>query len=383
MILTAIAAVPLCIWTYLLLGRGGFWRMRKHLLPPLDHTQEPDPTVVAIVPARDEADVIARSVSSLVRERMVRHIVLVDDGSTDGTAAQASNIETNKLTILSAGPREPGWTGKLWALSRGIQHAQNFEPDYFLLTDADIEHGGGAIGQLVRLARARNLDLASYMVLLHCETVAERALIPAFVFFFLKLYPPNWTASRSHQTAGAAGGCILIRPHTLERIGGLQAISQQIIDDCALARAVKLSGGRVWLGLTQETHSIRPYGGFTAIGRMISRTAFNQLNHSALLLAGTLGGLFATYLLPPILAIGARRTPRSLGAAAWLLMSAAYFSTVRFYRRNPLWIFALPGIAAFYAGATVHSALLYWRGAGGEWKGRIQDVRIGPAHPGV
>jgi hopene-associated glycosyltransferase HpnB len=188
------------------------------------------------------------------------------------------------------------------------------------------------------------------------------------------LYPPAWILSSKRKTAGAAGGCILIRPEALRRIGGISAIRNQVIDDCALARAVKRKGGRVWLGLTRSTVSIRSYGSFAEIGRMIARTAFNQLQHSPLLLVGTVLGLFFTYLLPPILVL--TRQPRlvSVGGAAWLLMSASYLPMVRFYKRSPLWSMALPGIALFYTGATVYSAFRYWRKRGGEWKGRIQDV---------
>ena len=214
------------------------------------------------------------------------------------------------------------------------------------------------------------------MVKLACGTTAEKALIPAFVFFFLKLYPPKWIGSERHKTAGAAGGCVLIRPEALRAIGGIAAIRKEVIDDCALARAVKRGGGRIWMGLTSETRSIRSYGGLGEIGRMISRTAFNQLHHSTVLLAGAVIGLFFTYLLPPLLLLSGAPPAMILGAAAWLLMSAAYWPMVRFYKRSPLWSFALPLIALFYMGATLHSAVQYWRGQGGAWKGRAQDLRV-------
>lgn len=277
--------------------------------------------------------------------------------------------------MLHGKPLPPGWTGKLWALEQGIEHALLLDPDYLLLTDADIEHDAASVTELVRIAEQRRLDLASYMVKLHCTTIAERALIPAFVFFFLKLYPPQWTASEKFKTAGAAGGCILIRSEALARIGGIAAIRNELIDDCALAGAVKRSGGRVWLGLTRETHSLRAYGGFGEIGRMVSRTAFSQLRHSTLLLIAAIAGLFVTYLLPPLLLLSGKPLPMILGGAAWLLMSAVYLPMVRFYNRSPLWSLALPLITLFYMGATLHSAVQYWRCRGGEWKGRAQDVR--------
>ncbi len=370
MLLTAIAAIPLLIWVYLVAGRGGFWRVSKHLASNGPETSSK--RVVAVVPARNEADVIARSLSSLLRQGI--HVVLVDDGSVDGTAEIARAVPGN-LTILQAKPLAPGWTGKLWALSQGVAYAETLAPDYLLFTDADISHGPESLAELVSIAEARHCDLASYMVKLACATTAEKALIPAFVYFFLQLYPPAWIDSDRFQTAGAAGGCILIRPEALQRIGGLAAIRNEVIDDCALARAVKRSGGRIWLGLTSSTQSLRSYGTFAEIGRMISRNAFNQLHHSALLLAGTLVALFFTYLLPPLLLFTRQTLPVVLGATAWLLMSISYLPMVRFYRRSILWSFSLPLIALFYMGATVHSAVQYWRGRGGEWKGRVQDVR--------
>jgi|SRR5579875_1113795 len=366
--LIALAALPVGIWMYLLLGRGGFWRIAAERAEPA-----PPRRVIAIIPARNEAAVIARALGSLSPQ--VAQIVLVDDGSTDGTADVARTFGAN-VTVLDGKPLASGWTGKLWALAQGVEYAQPLAPDFLLFTDADIEHGPKSVAELVGVAEARQLDVASYMVKLASITAAEKTLIPAFVFFFLKLYPPAWTASSRSATAGAAGGCILIRPAALRGIGGLAAIRHEVIDDCALARAVKRNGGRIWMGLTRETCSIRSYGGFGAIARMISRTAFNQLHHSILLLAGTVVALLLTYLLPLLMLLTARPLPVLLGAIAWLLMSLAYVPMLRFYQRSPAWSLALPLIALFYMGATLHSATQYWRGQGGEWKGRAQDVPV-------
>lgn len=366
--LIALAAIPLLIWIYLLTFRGMFWRVpHENPTPPAKNVR-----VVAVIPARDEAETIERAVRSLALQ--VERVIVVDDNSADQTAEGARGSGAN-VTVLHGTALPAGWTGKLWALSQGVEHALSLSPDYLLFTDADIEHGPDSIARLASLAQARNLDLASYMVKLACITAAEKALIPAFVFFFLKLYPPVWIASAHHKTAGAAGGCILIRPDALRRIGGLAAIRSEVIDDCALARALKRGSGHLWMGLTSQTHSIRSYGGFREIGRMISRTAFNQLHHSTLLLVGTTLGLFLTYLLPPVLLLSGKTTPALMGAAAWLLMSLAYLPMLRFYERSPLWALALPLIALFYMGATVYSAVRYWLGKGGEWKGRVQDVR--------
>jgi hopene-associated glycosyltransferase HpnB len=379
-LVTVLAVIPLLIWIYLLSFRGGFWRISRHLAP-VEPRQVSGGRVAVVIPARNEADVIGPALTSLLEQDFPTplHIFLVDDASTDRTAEvaklAAGRAGRNCLTIITGQPPIAGWTGKLWALSQGIAQAQTLAPDYLLLTDADIVHGRDSVARLVAMAKANGYDLSSSMVKLACETFAEKALIPAFVFFFLKLYPPTWVASQSFRTAGAAGGCILIRSETLHKIGGLAAIRSEIIDDCALAREVKRSGGRIWMGLTATTHSIRSYGTFREIGRMISRTAFNQLRHSFLLLIGTVVGLAFAYLLPPLLLVTAKLPAMTLGVFAWLLMSVAYLPTVRFYKLCPAWSFTLPIVACFYMSATIHSALQYWRGVGGVWKGRIQDAR--------
>jgi hopene-associated glycosyltransferase HpnB len=376
-----VAAIPLIIWAYLLFGRGGFSRVSKLYVPspvniPLDKR------IAVVIPARNEAEVIGQALTSLFEQDFPTplHIFLVDDNSTDGTAevaklaAQRSG-HADSLTVIAGQPLAPGWTGKLWAQSQGVARADLLQPDYLLLTDADIVHSRHSVAELVAIAESRQCDLVSYMVKLACVSFAEKALIPAFVFFFLKLYPPAWIAAKHAKAAGAAGGCILIRPIALQRLGGLAAIRNEMIDDCALAKAVKRTGGRIWMGLTGTTASIRSYGTFGEVGRMVSRTAFNQLQHSTPLLAGTVVGLFLTYLLPPALLFSGDRISVALGAAAWLLMTLAYLPMVRFYNRSWVWALSLPLVACFYLGATVHSAAQYWRGKGGEWKGRLQDIK--------
>jgi hopene-associated glycosyltransferase HpnB len=384
----AAAAVPLVIWLYLLLARGGFWRVSQALpesaragggaargrLDPLK--------VIAVVPARNEEAGIARAVSSLLAQRLTvpLQLIVVDDGSTDATAAEAQRAAATagaaeRLTLLRGAPPAPGWTGKLWALSQGVAMATERRPDFLLLTDADIEYLPDQVAKLLGIAAAERLDLLSLMVRLSTASFAERCLIPAFVFFFLKLYPPARIAASRSSVAGAAGGCMLLRPAALARAGGLAAIRGCIIDDCALARAVKSSGGRIRLGLTHEARSLRVYGSFAEIGAMISRTAFSQLRHSYLLLAATMLGLFATYLAPPLLLLTRVPLVMGLGAAAWILMIVCYLPMVRFYRIAPGYALLLPAVALFYAAATVHSAVQYAAGRGGRWKGRAQDVR--------
>ena len=259
------------------------------------------------------------------------------------------------------------------ALSQGVQHASDFGPDYFLFTDADIVHSPDSVSSLVALADAGNRDLVSMMVKLRCDSFAERALLPAFVFFFFMLYPPIWVNSPKRKTAAAAGGVVLVRADALARIGGIAAIRHELIDDCALAREIKLAGN-IFLGLTENARSIRPYGSFGVIGRMISRSAFYQLRHSAWFLLGTILGLAITYLAPPVLVFAGDWTTL-FAAASWILMTIAFLPMVRFYSLSPLWAPMLPLIAMFYAAATIHSAIQYWLGRGGEWKDRVQDAR--------
>jgi len=365
--LILLGAAACLTWLYLL------FRTASGAGPWPAQSISPTHSVTAIIPARNEALVVAQSVSSLAAQcyPAAFHIVLVDDHSTDATAAIARRSATpEQLTVIQAAPLPPGWTGKLWALSQGIHHAR--APDYLLLTDADIVHPPDNVSSLITRAET-GYDLVSYMAKLQCRSLPERALIPAFVFFFFLLYPPAWIRDPRRKTAGAAGGCILIRREALERIGGIAAIRGELIDDCALARAVKRAGGRIWLGLSEDTRSIRDYATFGEIGRMISRTAFTQLRYSALLLAGTILGLAFTFWLPVALTAAAQ----PLGIIAWLLMSVAYWPTLRFYDRSPLWAPLLPLIAAFYMACTIHSAIQYWRGSGGQWKGRAQAGNMG------
>jgi hopene-associated glycosyltransferase HpnB len=308
------------------------------------------------------------------------HIFVVDDHSSDDTAdiarqAAAMAGYPEQLTVIAGTSLPSGWTGKLWAVQQGIEQALREEPQYLLLTDADIRHSPENLGRIVAVAEQGEYDLASFMVKLHCQTAAENLLIPAFVFFFFLLYPPEWIRDQRRRTAGAAGGCMLVRPEALKRIGGIARIRTEIIDDCALARAIKRTEGKVWLGVTRDTVSLRVYQSLGEIARMIARTAFNQLQHSAWLLAGALLGLVVTYLVPFFLLVSGSWQRAILGIAAYILMTVAYLPIVRFYGLRAAWALTLPAAAAFYIAATFRSALDYWSGRGGEWKGRAQDVQ--------
>lgn len=359
-----IAWVAVAIWAYLLIGRGSFWK-RFPALP--GHGGAETGTVIAVIPARNEVAHIGAAVRSLAPQ--VKRVIVVDDQSSDATADVA---RAAGAIVVKGRPLPAGWTGKMWAVAQGVDAAAAGNPEYLLLTDADIVHGSKNVSGLLARAHDGPLDLVSVMVSLRTATVAERALIPAFVFFFLMLYPPAWIADPNRRTAGAAGGCILIRREMLERIGGIETIAGELIDDCALAWAIKRNGGKVWLGLSTDTHSVREYRGFSDIWRMISRTAFTQLQYSLMLLAGTLLGLTLTFLAAPALALSFHFAAALPGALAWLMMIVAYLPMLRLYRRSPLWAPALPLIALFYMAATADSAAKYWSGRGGAWKGRVQ-----------
>jgi hopene-associated glycosyltransferase HpnB len=375
LVLTA-GAATVAIWIYLLFFRGGFWRLPYRSAPLAAPVV--DRSVVAVIPARDEAAVIGQAVASLCGQnyRGSVHIIVVDDQSIDGTAdaarvAAAAAGSSERLTVCAGKPLPQGWTGKLWAMRQGVEAAQARQPDYLLLTDADIVHAPGNLRGLVARSEAEGYDLVSLMVRLNCRSIWERLLIPAFVFFFFKLYPPNWVADPTRRISAAAGGCMLIRAETLDRIGGIDSIRQEIIDDCALARRVK-SVGKVWLGPSAETRSIREYRSWRAIWAMVVRSAFAQLGYSAGILVLTVVGLALTYLTPPLVLFSSQPVAVLCGAFAWFAMSFAFLPTLRAYHTSPMLAPLLPLIALFYLAATVASAMQFWRGRGGYWKGRFQ-----------
>jgi hopene-associated glycosyltransferase HpnB len=374
---TLVAAIPLAIWIYLFLARGNFWQLREDdiYLQPLANW----PRVAAIVPARNEAENIAKTVRSLAAQEYPGEfsIIIVDDHSGDGTAALAQKAAnesgaSQRVKIHSAASLAPGWTGKLWALNEGVQVAAEDKPDFLWFTDADIEHAPDTLHRLVYRAERDSLDLASLMVLLQAETFAERLLIPPFLYFFLMLYPPRWISDPNARTAGAAGGCILLRRNVLAPIGGIASIRGEVIDDCALARAVKKNGGRIWMGLTRASFSLRGYGTFPEIRNMIARTAFTQLHYSILFLVLALAGLFVTFILPWFSFLSGEDPAWFLASTAICLMTVTFGVTVRFYALPWPWALALPLAALYYGYATCVSAVRYWLGRGGQWKGRIQ-----------
>src|SRR5579859_6832830 len=453
--LLAVALISLTLWLYLTAARGTFWRLGD-FDDDTAHHQPPSswPRVIAIIPARNEAESIHQSLASLLQQNYPGqfHIILIDDHSEDATTqiarqtAQSLNAGS-RFTLLSASPLPANWTGKLWALNEGVIHAnanalttrtgaaplrpssattESSTPTYLWFTDADITHAPDTLQRLVSRAEKNHLDLTSLMVQLQAKTLPERALIPAFLFFFLKLYPPNWIADPNASTAGAAGGCILLRTEALQKIGGLAAIRGEVIDDCALARAVKVAqpllavlrrspssnpqptspdqqlppeaqsapqskprnasppqshqsgqnpSGRLWMGLTRQSTSLRASTTFHEIRDMIARTAYTQLRYNPLLLLGTVAAMALIYLAPVALLFSHNTATRILAAATCLLMFLLYVPTIRFYRLSSLWAATLPAAALFYTYATLLSAIRYHQGRGAQWKGRSQIPR--------
>ncbi len=373
MIAIALASASLIVWLGLLCARDSFWRTAERDTCDVPPDPMAWPAVTAIVPARDEADVIDASIGSLIAQDYPGpfQIILVDDSSGDGTAvvAHAAANDSARLTILRGAPLPAGWTGKLWAVSQGVEAAGQ-APAYLLLTDADIAHDCDSIRALVARAEAGELKLVSLMAKLRCASIAERSLIPAFVFFFQLLYP----FARVNRPAGpgaAAGGCMLVDRETLARAGGIGAIRGAQIDDCAFGALIKRHGP-IWLGLTDRVRSVRRYDRMSNVAAMVSRSAYAQLGYSPFALIGTLAGLALVYAAPPALALLGQGAARWIALMAWALMALAFQPMLRFYRRSPMWGPALPLIAAFYAGCTWLSAWQHWRGRGGMWKGRAQ-----------
>jgi len=375
-----LSGASLLIWIFLAFFRGAYWQLRffDDDIAPHD-SPENWPRVACVVAARNESETITKLVESLAQQQYAGEfrIFLVDDQSNDETALLANKAATaagiaDRFTLLQAAELQAGWTGKLWALQQGVEQASAISPDYLWFTDADITHAPDTLSRLVSRAHAQKLDLTSLMVLLQAKSFPERLLIPAFLYFFLQLYPPRWTADPTATSAGAAGGCILLKRPALEEIGGLAAIRGEVIDDCALARAVKRNGGKVWMGVTRKSVSLRTYHSFAEIRDPIVRTAFTQLRYSTVVLVGTLLGLCLTYLAPVALVFSSQALVWRLSLAAWALMTVTYLPTVRFYGLSPLWAILLPVASAFYGYATGISAIRYWLGRGGEWKGRAQ-----------
>jgi len=377
MIAVSLSALALAIWIYLVFARGGFWLGRERDDTTPSRLAVP-PKVAIVVPARNEAENIAQSVTSLLAQNYPAFtLVLVDDDSTDGTADIARKTaaalgKQDRLIVVSGSPLPPRWTGKLWAVKQGIADAEEkFAPKYLMLTDADIVHAPDTLGWLVAHAEEGQRVLTSLTARWRCENLPERVHIPAFIYYFAMLYPFAWVNRADHPMAGAAGGCMLVRADALRAAGGIEVIRDALIDDCALAGAMKKQGP-IWLGLTDRVVSIRPYTTWGDIRRMVARSAYAQLNYSPLQLIGCVAGLILTYIVPPLMALFAAGWAQIFGIAAWALMTISFQPILRFYRLSPLWGVALPAITFLFMLYTLDSAYQYFAGKGGTWKGRVQ-----------
>jgi hopene-associated glycosyltransferase HpnB len=370
-----LAVICVTVWVYLVFARGGFW-----LGPVRDRGSTPPPRrwprVVAVIPARNEAELIAASVTSLLRQDYPGSlsIVVVDDDSSDGTAAAVTALTAGvkpdcRVTLVRSRGLPVGWTGKLWALNQGIAAANVEQPEYLLLTDADIVHAPDLLAWLVAQSSAGGFVLTSLMAELRCRSLAERSHVPAFVYFFQMLFPFSWVGLPDAKTA-AAGGCMLVRADALRNIGGIESIRAALIDDCALAAKLK-AVGPIWLGLTERVRSVRPYATFVDVEGMVSRSAYAQLGYSPLLLAATVGGMALVFAAAPLLAVFASSMAQYLGLAVWLTMALTLQPMLRFYRVSPFWGLALPIVASLYAFYTLDSAYRHFRRRGGQWKGRV------------
>ena len=389
----ALLTLSLLIWVVLIVLRGQFWRCDQRL-QSVEISGDADtlPRIAVVMPARNEVEVIETSLRSLLSQDYpgMLSITVVDDQSEDGTAevvkSLAQAVQDNpvrSLQVMTGQPLPSGWTGKLWALEQGTQQViatQN--PDFIWLSDADIAHAPHSLSQLVDKAQTQDLALVSLMVQLRCESVWEKLLIPAFIFFFQKLYPFPWVNNPQRSMAAAAGGCILLKRSALQRIGGIGALREALIDDCTLAQKVKRGEGRpftpIWLGLSEETVSLRAYNDLDSIWMMVARTAYTQLNYSPALLLGTIVGMGLVYWVAPLGVVYGGMTQQwlvlGLGAVVWGLMTIAYAPTVKLYRLSGVWALALPGIAFLYSLMTLDSARRHWMGKGGAWKGRVYSA---------
>jgi len=386
------ASLALLGWLYLILGRGSPWRAESMLDPALP-AQKDMPDVVAVVPARNEAAYIGRSLRSLLGQDYPGRlrVILVDDRSEDATRAIAQAVPVppgRQLEVIDARPLPRGWSGKLWAVSEGLRDVARRMPDapYVLLTDADVEHDPGNLRRLMAKAEKDHLDLVSLMVSLHCEYPWERLLSPAYVFFFRQMYPFAAVSRQRSATAAAAGPCMLVRRAALARAGGIDAIHGCLIDDIALARRIKNSptpgAGRIWLGLTGRTHSMRGQAGIGEVWEMVVRYADTQLGHSLSLLALTVLAMLGLYLVPPLAVLSwplhGSPVVAALGLAGWSCMTLAYWPIVRLHGLRPYWALTLPLAAVLYTAMTVDSALQHRRGNGGRWKGRVAALALSP-----
>ncbi|MBY0276893.1 glycosyltransferase [Candidatus Binatia bacterium] len=381
--MATMAAVVAVVWClHAILGRH--WRIEPRLAAAAPAREQP--RVVAVVPARNEATELPRTLGALLLQDEGLHVVLVDDHSSDDTAEVARGIAADlgadsRLTVLAAALLPAGWTGKVWAQHQGVEAARARGADWIWLTDADIHHAPGVLARLLATAAREGRDMVSVMARLRCDNLAEKLLIPAFTYFFATLYSFRATANDRARTAGAAGGCVLVRATLVERIGGMAAIRHAVIDDCALARACKDAGGKLWLGYDAGVVSTRGYPSLGAVWDMVARSAYTQLRLDPLILLGCIAGLAFIFLVPVAAIVLGAGVTRALGLLTYAAMIRTYLPMVRWLGCAPAWAAALPLSATLYAAMTVSSAWRHHRGAGAAWKGRAYGADGATAGP--
>jgi hopene-associated glycosyltransferase HpnB len=405
--LSIACAAAAVVWTYLVAGHGGYWRTSEWL-PQVAGEPDAWPDVVAVVPARNEAEMLPVTLPALLGQEYAGPltVIVVDDGSSDGTGEVAARIgreSARPLRVIPGTAAPAGWAGKVRAMAQGLGAAGIPAaagpgpagpglPGYVLFTDADIAWEAHTLRRLVAAAEGDDRDLVSQMALLRTATGWERVVVPAFVYFFAQLYPFRRVNVPGSRTAAAAGGCMLVRRGALEKSGGLAPISGALIDDVAMGRMIKRQRGRCWLGLSRQLVSVRPYPRLASLWQMVARSAYTQLNYSPALLAATIIGLLFLYVLPPAgtvtgfaVLLAGRAAPQDVGPAAlaggaglagWALMSLSYLPMLRLYRLSPLRAPGLPLIALLYAGMTADSARRHYTGRGAEWRGRTNQTRL-------
>lgn len=368
--------IALLAWIYLAVFRGRFWE--ADVLPKAK-TPQTWPGVTAIVPARDESRTIADTVRGILQQDYpgALNLVIIDDQSGDETAARALEAATamdanKRIRVIQGNNLPAGWKGKVWAMQQGWEAAKEDHSKYIWFTDADIAHEPQALRNLIAVAEAEQRGMVSTMVRLRCHTFWEHFWVPAFIYFFKLLYPFSWITHPKKKTAGAAGGCMLARKDLLKKIHGLEAISDALIDDCSLAKAIQEAGGTLRLNLTTDSHSLRGYPKLRDAWNTVARSAYTQLAYSPLALAVSVIALAWLFFVPVAAFFLGGFWTATCGALAWLIMMLTFLPSVQFYRVGPWWLFALPVITILYLGATIDSALRYHRGQGGQWKGRAQ-----------
>ncbi len=333
----------------------------------VDQPAAPDLSdITVLIPARNECDLIGRTLAGLGAQGSGMRIIVIDDHSTDGTACVAAASGLPGLEIVAAGPLADGWSGKLWALEQGRARATT---TLIALLDADIALKPGVLAGLRERLGDRGLQLVSLMAHLRMETFCERMLLPAFVYYFKLIFPFALSNSPHSRVAAAAGGCVLLEARALGRIGGFAALKEALIDDCTLAARIKAGGGRIWIGLTHSALSQRGYS-CGDIWSMVARSAYTQLDYSPGRLLACTALLTLYYLAAPALLMLGEGLVAPIAACAYLALALPYLPTLRYYGRSPLWAALLPATALLFLLMTLTSALRYHSGERSHWKGR-------------